>query len=511
MSRTLADVYEKYVHQLDPILWEMGRIHGVHLDTTAQEALRLELEERLDDLQSQIQPLIPTELRPTKRYVKKPTTELPVEEVLTARKQGVCQHCGAWPVTKSKHPARKGGKNGIPINPCYKAEITKHLKPYSEWDVRLPFNPNASQQMVTYAKHFKHTVGNISDVSGQATMDETQLKKNAKRYTTHPIYKLARDFKKMKTSKTRYVDAWVPDEHGKIYGTYTHTPETFRLAQQEHNLMNVSHRGDVPYADAIRRLIVPSPGCVFIEADSSSIESVFSGYYMNSPKYMALAKQGIHAYAACQELGIPFTPENKKMVKNDPKYALLYARKKRGSHGVAYGMTARRLCEDFPEIFPSMRAAYEEIHKFMESVPELAQWHRDLRRRAWKEGYIESPWGIRNYYWQVFTKTPSGEWKIGEDGNAVIAFLPQHSNAMFQRENLLLLGQSWARPYMCAIGHIHDSQLLDVPEDKAEDAIELLCEIMTRPVMQCGGLRIGCEVQMGKNWADMSFVKAVDP
>ena len=82
---------------------------------------------------------------------------------------------------------------------------------------------------------------------------------------------------------------------------------------------------------------------------------------------------------------------------------------------------------------------------------------------------------------------------------------------MFQRENLLLLGQSWARPYMCAIGHIHDSQLLDVPEEKADEAIELLCEIMTRPVTQCGNLRIGCEVKMGKNWADMSFVKELDP
>ena len=101
LEQTLADVYIKYVHELDPMLWDMGRIHGVHLDVKAQETLRLEMNEKLDGLQGRIQPLIPVELRPTKRYIKKPETELPVEEVPTKRLQGVCKKCKQWPVTKA--------------------------------------------------------------------------------------------------------------------------------------------------------------------------------------------------------------------------------------------------------------------------------------------------------------------------------------------------------------------------------------------------------------------------
>ena len=88
----------------------------------------------------------------------------------------------------------------------------------------------------------------------------------------------------------------------------------------------------------------------------------------------------------------------------------------------------------------------------------------------------------------------------------MVAFKPQSSNALFQRENLTLLGKSWAAPYMCAIGHIHDSQCLDVPEDKVDAAVALLTEIMTRPISQMGGLQIDVDVKIGKNWADMETV-----
>ena len=60
---------------------------------------------------------------------------------------------------------------------------------------------------------------------------------------------------------------------------------------------------------------------------------------------------------------------------------------------------------------------------------------------------------------------------------------------------------------MCAIGHIHDSQCLDVPEDKVDKAVELLKDIMTRPIKQMDGLTIDVEVKVGRNWADMETVR----
>ena len=508
MTRTRWEFYLDYVHHLDPVLWQMGKVHGVRVDNEARLELQHKLNRRVDHYKSWAARHAPMEIRPTKRYKNLPETDLPIESVPVRKPTKVCSRCGAYPVTKAKHTAKKGGRGSIPLNPCYKAEILTRDECIDEYNVRLPFNPLSTDQLKGYATYHNHALGLNKDTGERSVLNEDQLQKLVKHYgTDHPIYALVLKGRKVNTTKTRYVDAWIPDERGYIYGRYTHNPETFRLAQQEHNLMNVSHRGDVPYADDVRRCIIPSEGCVFVEADSSSIEAVMSGWFMGSQSYMEIARQGVHAYAACRELGLEWTAANKRLVKNSPMQALLYARKKRVTHGVSYGMGAKLLHEQYPEAFPSVKAAKAEITRFLQLLPDLAAWHTDLRKEAWRNGYLETPWGLRNYYYQVYTKdTRTKQFRPGEDANAVVAFKPQSSNALFQRENLALLGKSWAAPYMCAIGHIHDSQCLDVPEDKVDKAVELLKDIMTRPIKQMDGLTIDVEVKVGRNWADMEPV-----
>ena len=508
MNRTKWDFYLDYVHKLDPILWFMGKVHGVRIDNDERLKLQRKLTRRVDRYKRQASKHAPVEIRSTKRYKNFPTTDLPIISVPTVKPVKVCSVCGEWPVTKSGHTTRKGGQKGIPLNRCHKAEIISQEQTVNEYDVLLPFNALSGDQLKAYAKHFKHPLALNKETGERNVLNEDQLKKLVKRFgKAHPIYKLVKAGKKVNTTLTRYVNVWVPDERGYIYGRYTHNPETFRLAQQDHNLMNVSHRGDIPYAHEIRKLVIPSEGCVFVEADSASIEAVMSGWFMGSESYMEIARQGVHAFAACTELGLPFTPENKALVKNDPRYALLYARKKRITHGVTYGMGAKLLHESYPESFPTISNATAEIRGFLKMLPELANWHEDLRKEAWRNGYLDNPWGLRNYYYQVYTKDNRTQtFKPGEDANKVVAFKPQSSNAMFQRENLILLGASWAAPHMCAIGHIHDSQALDCPIDRVNDAVVLLKSVMKRPIKQMGGLIIDVEIKVGPTWADMRTV-----
>jgi hypothetical protein len=76
------------------------------------------------------------------------------------------------------------------------------------------------------------------------------------------------------------------------------------------------------------------------------------------------------------------------------------------------------------------------------------------------------------------------------------------------RDTLLLVGQSEWRPYTPAILSIHDSVCLAVPEDDAtvDRAVTWLADTMTRPIPELGGLRVGCEVKVGKTWDDMHKV-----
>jgi hypothetical protein len=50
---------------------------------------------------------------------------------------------------------------------------------------------------------------------------------------------------------------------------------------------------------------------------------------------------------------------------------------------------------------------------------------------------------------------------------------------------------------------------VDVPEARAEAAVETLIEILTRPIPEMGGLQIGAEVEVGANWAEMKSVRVV--
>ena len=155
----------------------------------------------------------------------------------------------------------------------------------------------------------------------------------------------------------------------------------------------------------------------------------------------------------------------------------------------------------------------------------LKEWQHTIRTFAKKNGYVDNPWLLRHYFYDVFTYAHDengnldfdyeGYPKIkkGKDSNRSIAFKPQSSAAMFMRDNLYIMGQSvWAQ-YMPAVVSIHDGYTLDVPVALAEDAAHYLEALLTRPIDELGGLCVGCEIEMsasfedGGHFLDMTSVK----
>jgi hypothetical protein len=516
----------------------MGRVHGVSVDNEARLQLLGEMNGKVSGFEQEAQAYVPPELFPIVHRIEQPTpqflekerarevkaVDVPNPEVKT------CSRCGAQHVTQAKHTSTKGGRGAVPLNACYKAPLVLLPGTDVEYDVVLPFNPGSDDQLRDYASAFKHRLGR-NWRTGKDTLDEKQVQRFIDRYgDKHPIYQLALSIRKVRKARG-YAKAWIPDELGKVYGHFKNVPETLRLSQADHNFMNVSHRGNVPYAEELRRLLVAPPGYLFVEADSASIEAVFSGKFMGSASYMAMARKGIHATWALAKLGMEPTAANIKWVKNAPEHQVLYETKKRTVHGVSYGMGAKLLHESYPEFFPAewlvdpatgrkhlceTCSAQREIDEFYGFVPDLKQWHSDTQKWAHKHGYLESPWGFRNYYYRVFSfDWKDQKWKMGEDAKAAIAFQPQHANGMFQRENLLKIHQAigkmgltgkWWQP---AIGHVHDSNGLMVPEDDVDRARDLLGEIMNRPIKQLDNIQVGVGIKAGHNWADMKSIGSV--
>jgi hypothetical protein len=73
---------------------------------------------------------------------------------------------------------------------------------------------------------------------------------------------------------------------------------------------------------------------------------------------------------------------------------------------------------------------------------------------------------------------------------------------MFARQNLKRIGDSEWGEFMPANTFIHDGYILEVPEAKADAAEEFLLNLLTRPIPEMGGLRVGAASDRGYNWGD---------
>lgn len=480
-------IFNRHVVELDPILYQMGQVNGVCIDREAQDKLRTFLAGEKARLLAEAQHLVPEEVKPLKTLKRPRDGYTAIAQMVSYR---FCSACGQENVSKS-HPCVKKGEG----------QVLQGFKDGTVYQTRLEFNPNSRTQLLAYMLHFGHPLGKDPRTK-KDTLDKKHVEGLKKKYgAKHPIYKVALDLRLVSKTLGTYVVGFQPDSRGRIYTLYTHAPSTLRLSSRAVNLQNVSARSENPYAAQVRRTIIASPGHVFVEADSSAIEAVMVGRLMGSEQYELLARQGVHAYLCCVELGIPFTPENVAKVKKE--HEELYARCKRVVHGTNYGMGPGLMAAQYPEAFPTSTAARKLQEVYFAACPGLAEWQDQVRLVAHKQTYIVNPWGYRHYFYDVFSRNAKGERVQADDAKRCVAFLPQSSAAAFMKDTLLILWKEhpWVRAFMPANGSIHDSVCLDVPEARRDEAVELLGRVMTRAIPEMGGLRVGAEVKSGKNWA----------
>jgi hypothetical protein len=323
---------------------------------------------------------------------------------------------------------------------------------------------------------------------------------------------LALDYSRVAKTLSTYI--YQPDAEGLIHTQYVNAPSTGRLASRNYNLQNVGKRETNPWAKKARRQIVARDGHIFVQADSTSIEAVVTGYLIGDPTFVEVAKQSIHAYLTCKELGWAFTPETIEQVKREHK--ALYNQFKTAVYLLLYGGDPYLMHMTNPELFPTKRSAQDIQRKIFALMPALPAWQTRVREQAKREGVLQSPWGYRHHFYDVYTFKRDGqgritldeqgvpEIKLGQDAKRALAFIPQNCAGAFCRDSLLQIGESAWGAYMPANVSVHDGYLLEVPEAMADAAEAFLVKVLTRPVPELGGLQIPCETDRGYNWADWS-------
>ncbi len=513
------DLFERHVTELMPILRRAGT-RGNAIDLTYQADLRAEMDAEKERLRLSAGATVPREVKPRRQVATKPDDGVDYDTIMVPAKIKTCSVCGQEMPNKAAHT--KGGKK----NPCQKATIVLVDGMKEAYELIEPFNLGSSEQMQAYAKHFKHPIG-WNPKTKSPSMDSNHIEKLAKKYGhEHPIYHEQLQYSKVAKTLSTYM--YLPDDMGLIHTQYVNAPSTWRLASRNYNLQNVGKRESNTWAKKARRQIVARPGHVFVQADSTSIEAVVLGKLIGDDNFVAVAKKSIHAYLCCMELGLPFTDDNIAVVKKSHKD--LYNQFKTAVYLLLYGGDPYLMHMTNPDTFPTVESAHVIQKKIYKVLPLLKKYQERVREQAKREGVLQSPWGYRHRFYDVYTfkRDDQGniqydddgqpKMRMGQDAKRALAFVPQNCAGAFCRDTLVLMGQSEWAPYMPANVSVHDGYTLEVPEDRAQDAAVFLVDLLTRPVLELGSLRIGCEVDLGRNWGDwapdnpegMKFLRKVE-
>ena len=282
---------------------------------------------------------------------------------------------------------------------------------------------------------------------------------------------------------------------GKVHTQFTFSPSTWRKAARNPNIQTVPKRNDL--AQEFRRMIIAGPGMSLVECDSAAIEAVLVGYFAGSQRYIDLAKKGVHKWLAQEYVG-------RVVSKSEP----LYDQIKRVVHLSNYMGTPQRIHEEYPEVFGSVREA-RTLQDFYFATPagqDVRKWQQDTLQLAHKEHRLDTPWGQRHYFYDVF-HYQNGQAVMGDDAKRAVAFRPQASASAIQTEFVLEIEKNhpWMAPHLRWL--VHDSIVAEVPQADAERFAKELLGVMTMPLERLGELSIGAEAKIGPSLAEMTEVK----
>lgn len=448
----------------------------------------------------------------------------------------VCVHCGVEDVG-AKHRCKKPDVvSGEVPSPALATKTATR----DRWFWQLPFNPDSSQQILKYIKDTGSLPGRAKKTRKETT-DKATLKKLAKQ-TGDPIYQLLLDYKAVKKVDSTYAlgvkrRIWAD---GRIHPEPTFRPSMGRLSYRNPNPQNVvaDKEGKKTLAAGFRRCVVAAPGCRLLEIDFSAIESVLTGWWMNDPTWVRLSKLGVHAYLTSHLVHRPVSLQQSdadlaRALKEIKKgFHVEYDRSKRCIYGNLYGLTPFGMVENFPDDFPTVKIAEGTQDMLYAMAPKLKGMHRHLREVAFTHGHLGGPAGdfaqttstllhhpfnYRHDFFGVLTYQPTDmitarKWmkdpnrkdrivlfngrpfkiNYGEDAKRVIAFPPQSSAAGVLIEAMLRLFHPESPSYIGDMYYgqtplrapIHDSLLLEIPDQVFDWVASIVLQEMQRPIVQ---------------------------
>ena len=345
------------------------------------------------------------------------------------------------------------------------------------------FNINSPKQLGVILFEKMQLPGGKKTKTGYSTAADV-LEKLA---PEHPIVASILEYRTLAKLKSTYADGLAgfigPD--GRIHSTFNQTiTATGRISSTEPNLQNIPVRMEL--GRLIRKVFVPKPGCVFVDADYSQIELRVLAHLSRDERLIQAYRdaEDIHRITASQVFHIPF----------DEVTPLQRRNAKAVNFGIVYGISSFGLSQD---LSISRKEASEYIEKYFETYPGIKSFLDGLVENAKKNGYVTTLYGRRrpmpelkssNFMQRSFGERVAMNAPIQGTAADIIKIAMIHVSERLKKEQLksrLIL-------------QVHDELLIEAEESELEQVKTILREEMQGAAEL--SVRLVIDMHTVKNW-----------
>ncbi len=305
----------------------------------------------------------------------------------------------------------------------------------------------------------------------------------------YPIVRMILDYRQYTKLNSTYADglaSYIGSDE-RIHSTFNQTiTATGRISSTEPNLQNIPVRMEL--GREIRKVFVPSDGCVFIDADYSQIELRIMAHMSRDPMLIESYREArdIHAITASRVFDVPL----------DEVTPLQRRNAKAVNFGIIYGISAFGLSED---LSISREEANEFINQYFKTFPGVKRYLDEQVEKARTDGYVTTLYGRR----RPIPELKSNNFAQRSFGERAAMNSPiQGTAADIMKIAMISVDRELKDRGLEAriVLQVHDELLLEVPKNEITEVEQILDDKMRH----AADLLVPLEVSLstGDSWYD---------
>ena len=303
----------------------------------------------------------------------------------------------------------------------------------------------------------------------------------------HPIIPAIMDYRMLTKLKSTYADGLIKEirDDGRIHTTFQNlVTATGRLSSTEPNLQNIPVRTDL--GAEIRKMFVPKPGCVLVDADYSQIELRVLAHIAEDTVMQEAFCSGkdIHTTTAAQVFDVP--PESVT--------ALQRRHAKAVNFGIVYGISEFSLAED---IGVSRYEARAYIDNYLANYRGVRTYMKKVVEDAREIGYTQTLYGRK----RSIPELKSSNFNIRSGAERIALNTPiQGTAADLIKLAMIRVEKALQDHYPEAelLLQVHDELIVECPEAIAQQVAELVSQEMQTVAKL--HVPLTAEAKIGKSW-----------